>query len=1003
MMKKPALSLLLWLLAISGFCQNESFVFSNLNESDGLSDNVVNCLIRDQKGFFWIGTYNGISRFDGANFYSYKIRKGPNSMLNEVVHSLCEDPQGRIWGATNGGVFAYNQATDSFQNFVCKSMDRMTGFTNICCDRNGDVWATGNWTLFQFNAAKKIFEAKLNTTNFKDSLNFYGITKNGLLLDPATGYFWITTSSGLMCYDAAKNRVFNAQTEPNAALFARHYVAGIHRSASGHFWYYDGELHAVIQFDPKTWQTLRQIDLHTALPNGSVATIFEDKSERLWLSSWNYKMLVVDLARQNSIQHLYHQTDDRSSIAGDFFWSVYQDANNTIWLGTVAGISRCNPERNIYKEYRLGNSVTALKSVAIHLAAEDPVDQSIWLVNREGVLIHYDPKTGSCDSMNINAAPQQYNGARAGFVTAIRFLNDQVVVNTFNGSWQTIRPKINLVPFAILPAGHEQFLCKEIQSIGDSLIYYNNGKQILTWDRRHESVRLITLDSTQLKRTVYGMHVTAQQRIWVITDFNRIAEVLPDGKLAFIEVTSDHRKQNGSIISLQSDRDALWILNKGVGLYRYQLTTRRMQFWDETDGLAGNRLHNMVSDPSGKLWTMLYDKVSVYIPATNKFYNFKIPYSESNLNYYNHLSKLSNGHILGTVYNELVEFFPERLLATPVVQPPLISEFSVAGINYPIQHNQPIRLQPDQNTVRIRFGSTISKEIFPYDLEYKLGGDENNWAPAGEKAEALYNNLPAGDYTFRVRIKGKNNAWQSDEAVLHFIIQTPFYQSAWFLVTLALIGASIWYLVYRYRTRQKEKLILLESKAQLLEKEKALVMYENLKQHLNPHFLFNSLTSLSSLIRIDQHMASDFLDKMSKVYRYILKNRDNEVVPISDELKFVQLYIDLQKTRFEEGLQVSIDINESYHYRKIAPVTLQNLVENAIKHNMADAELPLRIELLIEDDYLIVRNNLQKKNFVETSNRQGLQNMESLYRYLSKKPMQIIETPTQFIVKIPLL
>jgi ligand-binding sensor domain-containing protein len=1002
-MKKLVLVLLLWLPAVSGFCQNESFVFSNLNETDGLSDNVVNCLIRDQKGFFWIGTYNGISRFDGANFYSYKIRKGPNSMLNEVVHSLCEDQQGRIWGATNGGVFAYNQATDSFQNFVCKSMDRMTGFTNICCDRNGDVWATGNWTLFKYNAAKKIFEAKLNTTNAKDSLGFYGITKNGLLLDPATGYFWITTSSGLMCYDATQDRVFNAQTEPNTALFARHYVAGIHRSASGHYWYYDGESHAVIQFDPNTRQTIRRIDLHTALPNGSVATIFEDKNERLWLSSWNYKMLVVDLAHQETIQHLYHQTDDRSSIAGDFFWSVYQDANNTLWLGTVAGISRCNPERNIYKEYRLGNSIAALKSVAIHLAAEDPADKSMWLVNREGMLIHYDPKTGVSDSTNINAAPKQANGNVPGFVSAIKFLNNQVMVTTANGSWQTGRQKIKLVPFSILPGGYEHFLCKEIVPLGDSLIYYNSGKQILKWNRLNNTTQLMLMDTTILKRSAYGLHVTPQRRVWVITDFNSIAEVLPDGKLLPIEVTSDHRKQNGTILSLKSDQEYLWILNKGVGLYRYHLNTRRMEFWDETDGLAGNRLHNMVPDPSGKLWTMLYDKVSVYIPATNKFYNFKIPYSESNLNYYNHLSKLSNGHILGTVYNELVEFFPERLLATPVAQQPLISEFSVAGINYPIASNQPIRLQPDQNTVRIRFGSTISKEIFPYDLEYKLGGDENNWAPAGEKAEALYNNLPAGDYTFRVRIKGKNNAWQSDEAVLHFIIQTPFYQSAWFFATLFLIGASIWYLIYRYRTRQKEKLILLESKTQLLEKEKALVMYENLKQHLNPHFLFNSLTSLSSLIRIDPQQASDFLEKMSKVYRYILKNRDNEVVPISDELKFVQLYIDLQKTRFEDGLQVRININEQYHYRKIAPVTLQNLVENAIKHNTADAESPLLIELLIEDEYLIVRNNLQKKNFVETSNRQGLQNMESLYRYLSKKPMEIIETPTQFIVKIPLL
>ncbi|HNP53156.1 MAG TPA: histidine kinase, partial [Ferruginibacter sp.] len=768
-------------------------------------------------------------------------------------------------------------------------------------------------------------------------------------------------------------------------------------------WYYDGEWHAVIQFEPQSGQIIRRIDLQAALPNGSVATIFEDNSQRLWLSSWNYKMLVVDLAHGQNIQPLYHRLDDRSSIAGDFFWSVYQDANNTLWLGTVAGISRCNPERTIYKEFRVGNTVGALKSVAIHLAAEDPVDQSMWLVNREGVLIHFDPKTGSSDSMNINAAPNQPNGNRPGHVSAIKFLGNQVMVTTANGSWQTGRDKIKLIPFSILPNGYENFLCKEIVPFGDSLIYYNSGKQILQWNRSANSVKLIPMDTTILKRSAYGLHVTAQYRVWVITDYNSIAEVMPDGKLQSIEVTSDHRKQNGTILSLKSDRDYLWILNKGVGLYRYQLSNHTMQFWDETDGLSGNRIHTIVPDPSGKLWTMLYDKVSVYIPATNKFYNFKIPYSESNLNYYNHLSTLSNGHILGTVYNELVEFFPERLLATPVLEAPLISEFSVAGISYPIINDQPIRLQPDQNTVRIRFGSTISKEIFPYDLEYKLGGDENNWAPAGEKAEALYNNLPSGEYTFRVRIKGKNNTWQSNETELHFVIRTPFYQSAWFIVSLLALVASIFYFVYRYRSHQKEKLILLESKAQLLEKEKALVMYENLKQHLNPHFLFNSLTSLSSLIRIDQHLASDFLDKMSKVYRYILKNRDNEVVPISDELKFVQLYIDLQKTRFEEGLQVRIHIDESYHYRKIAPVTLQNLVENAIKHNMADVESPLLIELLIEDDYLIVRNNLQKKNFVETSNRQGLQNMESLYRYLSKKPMEIIETPTQFIVKIPLL
>ena len=180
-------------------------------------------------------------------------------------------------------------------------------------------------------------------------------------------------------------------------------------------------------------------------------------------------------------------------------------------------------------------------------------------------------------------------------------------------------------------------------------------------------------------------------------------------------------------------------------------------------------------------------------------------------------------------------------------------------------------------------------------------------------------------------------------------------------------------------------------------------MYENLKQHLNPHFLFNSLTSLSSLIRIDPKQAGDFLDKMSKVYRYILKNKDNETVPLIEELKFVELYNQLQKTRFSDGLIITIDIPEDLQYRKIAPVTLQNLVENAIKHNIADAETPLYIKIYSKDDYLIVQNNLQKKNFVETSNKQGQNSMISLYRYLSSRPVMIEENDKFYTVRIPLI
>ena len=182
-----------------------------------------------------------------------------------------------------------------------------------------------------------------------------------------------------------------------------------------------------------------------------------------------------------------------------------------------------------------------------------------------------------------------------------------------------------------------------------------------------------------------------------------------------------------------------------------------------------------------------------------------------------------------------------------------------------------------------------------------------------------------------------------------------------------------------------------------------MVQYESLKQQLNPHFLFNSLTSLKSLIRINQKQAADFLDKMSLTYRYILKSSEKELVSLENELKFVQTYIDLQRMRFCEGLQVQVNVNESYLNKRIAPVTIQNLIENAIKHNRVAEDEPLNINVYAEDNYLVVENNLQKKDFIETSNKQGLKNMASLYKYLANRPMKIESGPDFFTVKIPLL
>jgi LytS/YehU family sensor histidine kinase len=199
--------------------------------------------------------------------------------------------------------------------------------------------------------------------------------------------------------------------------------------------------------------------------------------------------------------------------------------------------------------------------------------------------------------------------------------------------------------------------------------------------------------------------------------------------------------------------------------------------------------------------------------------------------------------------------------------------------------------------------------------------------------------------------------------------------------------------------RWKDSLI----RAERLEKEKSQVQFDNLKNQLNPHFLFNALTSLNSLIFENQKLASEFVQQLSKVYRYVLQNKHKNFVLVSTELDFISHYVNLLETRFQGALSIRFQISEEAKESAIVPVTLQILIENAIKHNVVDRDRKLTIDIVTVGDYLVVSNNLQVRKTVESSNKQGLENLKSLYKFLTDKPVMVEPTEDRFFVKVPLL
>lgn len=199
------------------------------------------------------------------------------------------------------------------------------------------------------------------------------------------------------------------------------------------------------------------------------------------------------------------------------------------------------------------------------------------------------------------------------------------------------------------------------------------------------------------------------------------------------------------------------------------------------------------------------------------------------------------------------------------------------------------------------------------------------------------------------------------------------------------------------------------SKDQIIEEQKVITgnvsaQFESLKNQLDPHFLFNSLNVLSALIEEDQQKAVEFNNSLSKTYRYILDQKNKELVPLEEELAFAKTYIALLQMRFEDSLTFEMPQHIKQEGAKVVPLSLQLLLENVIKHNKATASKPIHIIIKEDTDgYLRIENNLNKKQKLDNRQGIGLQNIASRYGLLTSKPIKIEETEDYFAVRIPIL
>lgn len=230
-----------------------------------------------------------------------------------------------------------------------------------------------------------------------------------------------------------------------------------------------------------------------------------------------------------------------------------------------------------------------------------------------------------------------------------------------------------------------------------------------------------------------------------------------------------------------------------------------------------------------------------------------------------------------------------------------------------------------------------------------------------------------------------------DPEVTHFLMRVSS-------LTIVILVTVVYESIYFYDLWRQT---ILETEQ--LKRENIESQLESLKSQVSPHFLFNSLNTLTYIIPENADRAVRFVQKLSKVYRYILEIRDKKLISLREEMEFLEAYLFLLRERFGDNLRINLQIPEGYLSHYMAPLSLQILFENAIKHNIISGEKPLDITVWVENQRLVVRNNLQRKKQIMPSTKFGLQNISNRYAYLCDEPVDILESSEYFTVSLPLI
>lgn len=478
----------------------------------------------------------------------------------------------------------------------------------------------------------------------------------------------------------------------------------------------------------------------------------------------------------------------------------------------------------------------------------------------------------------------------------------------------------------------------------------------------------------------YTLFTDKSDNIWIGSDGKGIQKINKNNQIK--NYVSDH-----TILSFAQDKnDVIWFstLDEGVGCIKND----SIQYFGTEEGLTELHISGVKTDRYGQIIVFHhtgFDLINVdNYQIVNFGNNVGIRKWDQNINAF---CQDQQDNILMTDNDKIIYY---RALQDVKYTPKLHINKLKAGETW---LNDNTILSHTENDFVIEYAGIWFNDPEAVRYRFQLSDVDEGWRFTKDQ-KLIYSNLKPGTYKFIIECAINENFAFADKFEINFTIKEAFWRTWWFI--LCVIGLLVW-VIFKIFDIVSERKKTLEA----IKTEQVKNQLETLKSQINPHFLFNSFNTLISVIEYKPEQAVTFVEKLSDFYRSILQYRETEVISLEEEVTIMENYRFLLEQRFGKSIEISVNISNPKTYM-ILPLTLQLLIENAVKHNVVSKNKPLIIHITQTDENLKICNNLQPKLSVEVSTHFGLQSLSKRYVHLLGKDIIINKTADEFCITIPL-